>query len=218
MLRRRAATALSLVALLAAGCAGGGSKDEDPAADAATETEQAAPAPAPPTPQLPLPGGGSPSGPDLTDPRDPDNPYSVPRSVPVTASKPATAAQSAVVERWSAAVTRADWDAAAATFADGARVRNLNDTVLRLPGLKERRAWNERSFSCGSEITDARDARRGYLIVTFRLTDRRGSPCGAVRGAAAQIVVRVASGKLTEWYRLPDPPSRDVPGAPSGEV
>ena len=218
MSRRLAATALSLAALMAAGC-GGGSKGSDPSADAQAATQEA-PAPAPAVPQLPLPGSGpgSGGGVDLSDPRDPKNPASVPKSVPVTGSKPAGAAAAAVVDRWSKAITAADWKAAGGTFADGAKVRNLSDDVLVLKDRKAREAWNEISFSCGSEVTDARDAGRGYLIITFRLTDRRGSACGAARGNPAQIVVRVGGGKLTEWYRLPDPPARDAPGLPSSEV
>jgi len=137
----------------------------------------------------------------------------VPKGVPTEAGgRPADPAELAVVKRWLRALTRGDVQAAADTFADGTLVQNL-EPPIRLRNRAARIAFNA-SFPCGAEIVDASSV-RGYLVVTYRLTDRVDSPCDGPGGKAAGTI-RVKDGKMTEWYRLPNPPAAD--DEPAGPV
>ncbi len=126
----------------------------------------------------------------------------VPKGVPTQANgQPAKQADLAVVKRWLAALTQGDIPKAAGTFADGAVVQNLNPPVI-LEDEAARLAFNA-GFPCGAEIVTASSV-KGYLIVTYRLTDRESSACDGPGGSAAGAI-KVEGGKMTEWYRLPDP-------------
>lgn len=201
-------TALLAAALLAlAGCG-----DKQAAPDrAATTTEREAPAPAAPNDQATPPGRPAP-------PADPDRQalldLLVPEGVPTAADgEPADVEDLAVVKRWLAALTKGDIPAAADAFADGTLVQNLRPPA-RLKDRAERLAFNA-GFPCGAEIVDASSV-KGYLVVTYRLTDRVDSPCDGPGGKAAGTI-RVRDGKMTEWYRLPDPPS-EAPDEDPGPV
>ena len=202
----RAALLLALCLVLAAAAAGcgGGSSSEQDTPSAANPAPRGEDAPAP----VPAPGGDDGSGGAPAPSPVPD----LPEGVPTSPDGPAPAGSEAVIRRWLAAVREGDFDAAAATFAPGAKVQN-GGPVLRLKGRREAKAWNA-MLPCGAKLTTARGA-KGYAVLEFRLTDRRGSPCGSGTGAPAYGAIKVRDGKITEWYRLPDPvaPSGD-PDAP----
>lgn len=126
----------------------------------------------------------------------------VPKGVPTRSTGAAAdPEQLKVVQRWLAALTNADIEAAADTFADGAVVQNLT-APLKLEDRSARITFN-RSFPCGAEASAASSV-KGYLIVVYRLTDRRGSGCDGPGGSAASTI-KVEGGRMTEWYRLPNP-------------
>lgn len=165
------------------------------------------PATQPTTPQepndpvLPPTGPGTPGGGAQPDPQDLLS-LLVPKGVPTEANgEPADPQALAVVKRWLRALTQGDVGAAAETFADGAVVQNLQPP-MRLADRAAREAFN-RQFPCGAEIVDASSV-EGYLVVTYRLTDRVDSRCDGPGGRAAGTI-KVEDGKMTEWYRLPDP-------------
>ena len=215
---RSVQTAVLAAALLAlAGC---GDKEAGGLAQAPERTESAPPAqstpPAtpttPPTPSTPTDPGAQPEDDPPTD-REELLRLLVPEGVPTEADgQPADPADLAVVKRWLKALQQGDIAAAADTFADGTRVQNLRP-LMRLRNRAARRAFNA-GFPCGAEIVDASSV-RGYLVVTYRLTDRVDSPCDGPGGTAAGTI-KVEGGRMTEWYRLPDPPQE--PGEPGGPV
>jgi hypothetical protein len=47
----------------------------------------------------------------------------------------------------------------------------------------------------------------------FVLTQRPGGNCGTGAGKTARGAVRVAHGRIVEWYRLPDDPGQQQPDA-----
>jgi hypothetical protein len=53
-------------------------------------------------------------------------------------------------------------------------------------------------------VTSVRGS-RGYAIVEFQLAERSGALCAGGRGAAAFGAIRVRDGRITDWFRLPDP-------------
>lgn len=174
----RFACALVLTIALA-GCGGG-----------ADEDERAQPRPAVPETTTPT----TPSSP----PFDPDRRPNVPEE----GLKPAPQAQTRVVERWAAAVRRADFDAAADLFAAKALVQN-GGAIEVLQTREYAKVWNA-ALPCGAKVTDTAAA-GGYVVVQFVLVDRVGSSCGSGTGNSARVAMKVRAGRIAEWYRLPEP-------------
>ena len=204
----RVQPALLAAILVALGGCGDTAAPERAAQEPATTQPTTPPAPGVPTDPPSDPGTPAPQ--DEPDPQDLLS-LLVPKGVPTEAGgQPADREDLAVVRRWLAALTQADIAAAADTFADGTVVQNLQPP-MRLPDRAARIAFNEQ-FPCGAEIVDASSV-KGYLVVTYRLTDRVDSPCDGPGGKAAGTI-KVEGGKMTEWYRLPDPPQE--PEAPAG--
>jgi hypothetical protein len=200
---------LVAVLLAAAGC--GTQKSPAPATPGSTGAAAPKPAPAPKAaaPQRTVP----PVDPTQT-PKDAASSrllkLLVPKGAPTASTgERADPQQLAVVQRWLQALTNADIPAAADTFADGAIVQNAQ-APTKLVDRAARIAFN-RSFPCGAEVSAASSV-RGYLIVVYQLTDRKGSGCDGPGGTAASTI-KVTGGRMTEWYRLPDPPSERSGGA-----
>jgi hypothetical protein len=110
---------------------------------------------------------------------------------------------------------------AARTFADGALVQN-GTPVFRLRSFAERRLFIDEGFPCGARVADARGAPREFTVVRFTLTPRVGGSCVGPGGGSAAAAIRVRGGRITEWYRLPDPagpeepPDAEAPLGPAG--
>jgi hypothetical protein len=196
MSARRSSVALAAAALLAVaapGCGGGGGQravaaDTTPGTDPAAGRQQV-----PPRSDLALP-----------------------RGVPDRASGPADAASVRVIRHWLAALNRGDIERAAHVFALPSKFQNIGTPVLTIDSEQERIAVNL-SLTCGAKAVQTGGAGR-FTIVTFRLIERRGGDCGQGAGGTARGAIRVARGRIHEWYRLPDRPGGqpNAPSAPSG--
>ena len=193
--------ALEVVVSALAGCGGGGSgggptdRARVPPPGASAPPTTPVPPPSTPAPPTPPPAGGAPL---------------LPPAVPRSGGRSADPGDLAVVKRWLAAETHADFAAAAATFADGARVENASPVIV----LRDRRARLAftSAFPCGAEVVSA-TSKAGYLLVTYRLTDRVGSKCDGP-GNEAYGAIRIRGGRMTEWYRLADPPQAPKKAGP----
>ncbi|HEV7805337.1 MAG TPA: hypothetical protein VGO80_05950 [Solirubrobacteraceae bacterium] len=179
----RALTTAAVCAGALAGC--GAAADDDDRARAATTAPPAAGTPATPA-----------------DPRDPRE---LPTGVPVRASRAVDPRRVRVIRAWTAALRAGNIDAANALWAAPAKVQN-GTPVLTLASRAEIAIFND-SLPCGSVLTSAGGASAGFTIATVRLTRRRGARCDAV-GANARVAILVRAGKIAEWYRLPDDPTR----------
>jgi hypothetical protein len=107
-----------------------------------------------------------------------------------------------VIRNWLTAIRQGDAEKAASYFAIPARVQNggpprtLDDAAILL-------AWNA-TLPCGAVLIGIHPRSDGFVIADFRLTDREGSSCGSGVGATAHSAIRIADGRITDWYRLPD--------------
>jgi hypothetical protein len=181
----------ALALLVLAGCGGSGGRDDRAAATtAATTATQATP---------PARGATPPARPSPYDP-----PARVPRQGTGALADPG---QIAVVRRWVDRLRAGDVAGAAATFADGARIQN-GAGVVTLRSRVDRRLYLDEGFPCGARVAAAEDARGGFVLVEFTLTGRRGGdPYGCAGGGSAYAAIRVAGGRIREWYRVPEPPA-----------
>ena len=196
MLPRSTSAAAATIAcvVLLAGC-GGDSEERDPAAATAP--------PAPSTEPQPQPRS--------------EGPLAIPRGVPLRESTAGDPAAIKVIRLWSEALRAGDVALAASFWAVPSKVQN-GTPVLMLATVAEVRAFNE-TLPCGSMLTSALGAPRGFTIAIFKLTRRPGADCGTGTGQHARTAIRVRRGKIAEWYRLPDDPNAPLPApdAPRAE-
>lgn len=143
------------------------------------------------------------------------DPLALPPGIPRTATGPADATATKTIRAWAQALGRGDVTRAVSYWAVPAKIQNATP-VLTLSSRADLRLFNG-SLACGAVLTGAGSA-RGYTIATFRLTERPGGNCGGGTGHSARTAILVRGGRITGWYRLPDPgtapPASGTPDAP----
>jgi hypothetical protein len=172
-----AVIAAAAVAAAAQGCGGGHAKRPTPA----TVTE-------PPVDAMPAPG---------LDPK-----ILPPRRVPHRGRGPASPAARHVIDAWLRELRAGHLRRAARYFAVPSVFQNATP-VLHLDSEREVQAVVA-SFPCGAVATHYAAAGR-YTLVRFRLTERTGGDCHGAAGNTTGGAIRVAGGRIREWYRLYDP-------------
>lgn len=170
-----------------AGCGGGGSHS-----DATTTT--------------------TPARTQRTIPPDPNADLRLPAHVPRRAHGPADAASVRVIARWLRVLRSGDERRAARFWATGSKFQNATP-VLTIDSPLEKLAI-QKSLPCGARIKSAAGP-APFVVLVFILTQRVGGDCGTAAGHTARGAIRVAHGRIAEWYRLPDDPSQDQPDAAS---
>ena len=74
-------------------------------------------------------------------------------------------------------------------------------------------AVNE-ALPCGAKAIRTGGAGQ-FTIIVFELVRRPGADCGPGTGNRARGAIRVAGGRIREWYRLPDAPGAAQPAPPA---
>jgi hypothetical protein len=148
-------------------------------------------------------------------PIQPQSDLAIPRRVPRVGTGPSDPKARRVIRAWLDALNHDDIERAASYFALPSKFQN-GTPVLTVDTEQERIAVNV-ALPCGAKATGMRGA-GPFTIVSFRLVDRPGGECGQAVGGGARGAIRVAGGKIVEWYRLPDVPGGEqtAPPAPSG--
>lgn len=115
----------------------------------------------------------------------------------------------AVARRWADALRRGDVAAAASLFALPAIVgspRRQVRVTTRAAVVRFHRAQ-----PCGATLVATRPAAHGFLLATFRLTERPGGGrCGGAAGRLATAALRVEHGRIAWWIRVAAPPPADA--------
>jgi len=123
-------------------------------------------------------------------------------AVPAPAATPEAGAEE-VIRAWADTLRRGDVKGAAAYFAIPSTVSNGTPAV-KLESRAEVEFFN-RTLPCGAQVIATEDAPHGFVIATFRLTERPGKGrCGDGTGATARTALLVRDGHITEWLRVPD--------------
>jgi hypothetical protein len=118
-----------------------------------------------------------------------------------------------VVREWADTLRHGDVEGAAKLFALPARVAN-GWSPIRLTNRTQVRLFN-RALPCGAKVIGAESAPHGFLIATFRLTERPGKgACGGGTGGTARTAFRVRDGLITDWLRVPDEQQREQDAEP----
>jgi hypothetical protein len=187
---RVVAVVLAALTPLAAGCGG--------------TSRRAAPHPAhaarPPSTTTPTPG------PNI------DPAILPPRRIPRHATGPADPAARKVIRGWLRALRHGDIARAVRYFAIPSRFQN-GTPVLTLDQKVEVYAVNV-GFPCGAVATRYGSAGR-FTLVRFKLTERTGGDCRGAAGNTTGGAIRVAGGRIREWYRLYD---REETGPPPASI
>lgn len=132
----------------------------------------------------------------------------IPEHVPRIARGSADPAAVRVIARWLGALRGGHEARAARYWATGAKFQN-DSPVLTIDTPLEKLAI-QRSLPCGAKIRSAGGA-KGFVVLLFVLTERPGGLCRTGAGHTARGAIRVAGGKIVEWYRLPDDPAQYQP-------
>jgi hypothetical protein len=177
-----------VLVLALAGCGDGGGGD--PNADRFDLT----------TPrQEPIPEGGGEGGGDAAD-----------------ESRPAPRRQVAVIRGWADALRRGDVARANTYFRIPSRVSN-GGPPFELRSKAAVDVFN-RTLPCGARLVSAELRPDGFVLATFRLTERPGrGKCGTGTGELARTLFDIERGKIVQWLRAVDPgePSEDLGGTTS---
>jgi hypothetical protein len=143
-----------------------------------------------------------------TTPHDPNADLRIPAHVPRRAKGAADAASVRVIAKWLTVLRRGDEIKAASFWATGAKFQN-DTPVLTIDTPIEKLAI-QKSLPCGARIKQA-GGPQPFVVLVFVLTPRPGGDCGTGVGQTARGAIRVAHGKIVEWYRLPDDPNQQQP-------
>jgi hypothetical protein len=166
-------------------------------------------------------GGGGDDEPDrrltLTTPKS-DEGAATPESGGGSAprqSGPVTKAEEAVIRGWADALRRGDvgraaryWDVPAIAANGGQPFRLVTPAAVR--------QFNE-GLTCGAKLESV-ERDKGYVLATFRLTNRRDRPgaCAQGVGQRARTLFLFRDGRIAQWIRAADPPGEgELPGASS---
>jgi hypothetical protein len=190
---RRLTLVLAAAALALGGCGGG--DEDDGTRRAAPRADQAPSVPRPPS-----------------TPAEPSGSLAIPRRVPRQATGPADPASERVIRAWLAALRGGDVRRAARYFALPSTFQN-GTPVLTIDTELERVAVNE-ALPCGAKAISTGGAGE-FTVLVFELVRRPGADCGPGTGNRARGAIRVAGGRIREWYRLPDTPGADQPAPPA---
>jgi hypothetical protein len=125
-----------------------------------------------------------------------------PKRVPHRGQGHASPAARRVIDGWLRELRAGHLRRAARYFAVPSVFQNATP-VLHLDSVREVRAVVA-SFPCGAVATHYAAAGR-YTLVRFRLTERTGGDCRGAAGNTTGGAIRVAGGRIREWYRLYDP-------------
>ena len=121
----------------------------------------------------------------------------------VTIPEEVDAADAAVVRVWADTLRRGDVRGAAELFAIPSLVSN-GTAPIRLQSRAQVRFFN-RALPCGATLIGTEPAPHGFLIATFRLTERPGpGKCGSGTGETARTAFRVRDAHITDWLRVQD--------------
>ena len=134
----------------------------------------------------------------------------LPSHVPRRAEGRADPAAVHVIARWLRVLRRGDEERAARFWATGSKFQNATP-VLTIDSPIEKLAI-QKSLTCGARIKKA-GGPAPFVVLVFVLTQRRGADCGTGVGHTARGAIRVAGGRIAEWYRLPDDPGQEQPNA-----
>ena len=181
-MRIPAAIAAVMAVVAVAAAAGCGSNGSGP-----SSTPSVAPAPQQQAPQQQAP--------------QQPGPLAIPDRVPRAATGPADPAAERVIRAWLRELAQNHIRRAAHYFALPSKFQN-DTPVLNVTTERERIAINL-ALPCGARATKF-GAAGAFTIVTFELFERPGGDCGSGVGATARGAIRVRTGKIREWYRLPD--------------
>jgi hypothetical protein len=127
-----------------------------------------------------------------------------PTTKSLTAKDPVTKTEERVIRGWSSQLRQGHVARAARYFALPAVVANGFDPV-KISTREEARQFNK-LLPCGAVVEKLERQVHHLVLTTFKLVNRTGPGAHPCRGgASAQSALRIQHGRITQWYRVPDP-------------
>jgi hypothetical protein len=151
-------------------------------------------------------GGGDPNPDrfDLTTPRQEPVPEGEGGGDAADEPRRAPRRQVAVIRGWADALRRGNVARANTYFRIPSRVSN-GGPPLELRSKAAVDVFN-RTLPCGARLVSAELRPDGFVLATFRLTERPGrGECGTGTGELARTLFDIERGKIVQWLRAVDP-------------
>jgi hypothetical protein len=127
-------------------------------------------------------------------------------------SKPAAAADVAVIRGWADALRTGRMERAVGYFALPSFVSN-GTAPIKLTSREDVRFFN-RTLPCGAKVLHA-EKTGPFVVATFRLTERPGAgSCGSGTGGEARTAFVIRHRRIVQWRRVDEPAPG---GAPAGQ-
>jgi len=126
---------------------------------------------------------------------------------------PVTRAERGVIRGWADALRRGDVERASRFWRVPAIAAN-GGPPFRLVTRRAVRRFNA-GLTCGARLESV-ERDKAYVLATFRLTERRGSPvgCGPGVGNRARTLFLLRDRRIVQWIRAADPPDEgELPGS-----
>jgi hypothetical protein len=117
--------------------------------------------------------------------------------------RPVTRREEAVIRGWADTLRHGHVARAARYFALPFEWSN-GTPLVRFSTRAQAELFN-RELPCGARVVSLRRSPDGYVIATFRLTERPGpGSCGSGTDALAYTAFRIRHGRIVQWIRVPD--------------
>jgi hypothetical protein len=115
-----------------------------------------------------------------------------------------------VIAGWAEAESSGDYEAAGAFFAIPSVAQN--GLTVRIDEPEDAQRFSA-SLPCGAILEKATEEGR-YVIATFLLGEKANSnDCGDGAGMTARTAFLIENGKIVEWRRIADEPTRPASGS-----
>ena len=109
-----------------------------------------------------------------------------------------------VIKGWADALRHGHVRQAVAYFRLPAQV-SAGQQPIELTTRAQLRLFNS-SLPCGAKLERTQRQPRGYVLATFRLTERPGrGRCGDGTGHRARTLFYIEHGEIVQWFRATDP-------------
>lgn len=127
-----------------------------------------------------------------------------------------TAAEKRIIKGWADSLRDGRVNAASSYFQVPVLISNNTPGYVILGTQDEVKEFN-RTLPCGAKLISTRRGADGFVVGTFRLTERKHAPapCGTGVGETASVAFQIDKGHITKWVRVVEASEDDPMGTPT---
>jgi hypothetical protein len=156
---------------------------------------------------------GAPLPPEAEAPAATTTPEATPE--PSQSSDKVTAAEKRIIKGWSDSLRNGHVEKASSYFETPVLISN-NEPEKVLTAADEVIEFNS-TLPCGAKLVSTRRGSDGFVVGTFKLTERKNAPqpCGTGVGAHASVAFGIQDGHIRAWVRVVEDSQQDPMATPT---